>query len=124
MNAIQASTSKSSASPSKQPSFVPSCVSPSSVFYQVLTAPYRPPTHLVICQRRPVDPRHVEACHNCLDRTKRPRSETHVVPQPTELNATASAIQEHQMYTPHGRWAWADGLSIDDKEELIQLECK
>jgi hypothetical protein len=124
MHAAQASTSRLPTSPSKQPSSIPSCISPSSVFYQVLTAPYRRPMPATTYQRSPVDPQHAEVCHRSVDWTRRSLSgETHVDCDSAGTNAAASAILDRQIYTPHGRWAWADGLSVDDTEELMQLDC-
>ena len=95
MNATHASISRLSISPPPQSSSVPSRTSSSSVFYQVLTAPYRPHA-LPVCR---------------------------FGSQSAGINTTASALPERQLYIPHGRWAWAEGLSIDDTEELMQLEC-
>jgi len=120
-NYIQASTSRLPTSPPKQLPSIPSCISPSSVFYQVLTAPCRQ-TLPAVSQRNPVDSRHTEARRNPIDRTRETSSST-IHDQTATTNATTT-VQARQIYTPHGCWAWADGLTVNDTEELMQLECK
>lgn len=39
-------------------------------------------------------------------------------------DATESIFVGRRIFTPHGHWAWADGLSIDDAEDLMPLGCE
>ncbi|KAF7986253.1 hypothetical protein HWV62_38729 [Athelia sp. TMB] len=72
-----------------------SCISPSSAFFQVLTAPYRPLALSTATQSMSV------------------------------AHATAStSSEEHRSYISQGRWAWADGLTIEHSEELLLLACE
>jgi hypothetical protein len=123
MDSMQASTSKFILPPKQ--SFVPPCISRSSAFYQVLTAQYRRHALPVVGPGTPVDPRHTDAYKNSVNLTRRLSApETHVGHQSAGTNATILANREQRIYRPHGRWAWADGLSIDNTEELVRLECK
>lgn len=128
MDAPQASTSRLP-SPPKQSSDIPSCLSPSSAFYQVLTAQYQhqPATSPLVRPRSPGDPWRNETSHDLVDWSTKPtlsnESDTHDG-EPTENDATASIFTGRRIYTPHGPWAWADGLSIEDTEELTPLQCE
>lgn len=117
MDATPASTSRLSTPPKLLP-LIPPSISPSSIFYQVLTAPYQ--AHPVVSPSNHMDP-HAEPS---VDWTgENPSSETRG-DKTVGSNATGSTSQKRQIFTPHGRWAWADGLTVDDTEELMQLECR
>jgi hypothetical protein len=68
-----------------------------------------------------MEPHHAEPS---IDSTRENPSPKTRDDQTVGSNATGSTIQERQIFTPHGRWAWADGLTVDDTEELMQLECR
>ncbi|KIM84627.1 hypothetical protein PILCRDRAFT_818205 [Piloderma croceum F 1598] len=116
MDATQASTSRLSTPPPKQLPPIPSCISPSSIFYQVLTAPYRAQAHPVVSPSNSMDPHHAEPSIEWTGENPSRDDQT------VGSNATGSTFQERHIFTPHGRWAWADGLTVNDTEELMQLE--
>jgi hypothetical protein len=68
-----------------------------------------------------MEPHHAEPS---IDSTRENPSPKMRDDQTVGSNATGSTIRERQIFTPHGRWAWADGLTVDDTEELMQLECR
>ena len=95
------------------PNAIPSCLHPSSAFYQVLTAPYRPsiplPSGNYTTSRRMSNLFHAKS---------------------STSNAEASGSSDRSVsatvtlkYKPHGHWAWADGMRITDTTELMQLHC-
>lgn len=96
MSSTHPSSSKvlSALSQRQSSSKIPSCLSPSSAFYQVLTAPYRQVAPLPVAR-------------------------------PTMVaDATISSGSQRRSYISHGRWAWADGLTIDETEEILALHCE
>jgi hypothetical protein len=68
-----------------------------------------------------MEPHHAEPS---IDSTRENPSPKTRDDQTVGSNATGSTIHERHIFTPHGRWAWADGLPVDDAEELMQLECR
>jgi hypothetical protein len=123
-DAPQASTSRLP-SPPKQSPDIPSCLSPSSAFYQVLTAQYQPAASPLVRPRSLVGPWRNETSHDFVDWSTKPTSSNESDTRDgefTENDATAFIFTGRRIYTPHGPWAWADGLSIDDTEELTPLQ--
>lgn len=91
---------------------IPSCLHPSSAFYQVLVAPYRssvplPSSNLATSRRIPSLP-------NAGPSTSKASGSRSV--SATSPTATLE-------YKPHGHWAWAVGMRITDTKELMQLSC-
>lgn len=122
---VRASTTSLSISPPNPSPSASSCISPSSVFYQVLTAQYQHPAPALVRQRSPVDPQHAETCRRSINWIKRHLSdESHVESNSAGTKVATPSALDRQIYTPHGRWAWADGQPIIDTEELMKLECK
>ena len=87
--------------------------------YQVLTAPYRPAASSLVCQRGFVRPRHLELRHSSIGEGLSPDETDNYDVEHAGDDATASIHTTRRIYSPHGRWAWADGLSIDDSEDLM-----
>lgn len=101
------------------PNTIPSCLYPSSAFYQVLTAPYRPSIPLPSSNfknlRRMSSPPNAKASTSNAEASG---SGDHSA-SATSLIATPTP---HWEYKPHGHWAWAEGMQITDTEELMQLQ--
>lgn len=102
------------------PNTIPSCLYPSSAFYQVLTAPYRasiplPWSSFTTSKRmsRPTNAKASTSNAEASGSSDRSASAASLIAAPTP----------HQEYKPHGRWAWAEGKLIKDTEELMQLPC-
>src|ERR1700692_2398164 len=88
MLAAQASTSELSTTILEQPPFVLSCISQTSVFYRILTAPYRHLVPALILRRNPVDPQHAEKCYQSIDWTRsHPSGETYADLDSDKTNA-------------------------------------
>jgi hypothetical protein len=107
----------------KQPPSVPSCIFPSSVFYQVLIAQYRRHVHPGDLPKKPLDFHRLEMSRNSINWAIRvPQEETNTGSQSGGMNA-AWADWAHHVYTPRERWAWARGHHIKHVEDLMQLKC-
>lgn len=69
-------------------------------------------------------PRHLELRHSSIGEGLSPDETDNYDVEHAGDDATASIHTTRRIYSPHGRWAWADGLSIDDSEDLMPLECE
>ncbi|KAH7924876.1 hypothetical protein BV22DRAFT_1090097 [Leucogyrophana mollusca] len=100
---------------------VPSCIDRGSVFFEVLTAPYRAPAPAPTWTPAPPRPGDREKCAAMVH-----WADTSSFDQ-EELTPATSAREELNpdlmlpIYRPHGRWAWADGLSVDTSKTLLSL---
>jgi hypothetical protein len=97
---------------------VPSCLDPSSAFFRVLTAPYAP---ILPIPSQPVDPVDAERCSAMIDWSRRPNTPESPPDSSDEedqaIKANNAAYHENAervIYRPHGKWAWTDGLPIED----------
>lgn len=125
MDATHASTSRLSSMSSPSPT-IASCLSPSSAFYQVLTAPYRPYTHLRLDQSTSTNSRQARLSIESVDWTRG----SDMFP----LNGDDQTDRDHatnlddndrglRINQPHDRWAWANGLLLERTETLMKLPC-
>ncbi|KAF8446121.1 hypothetical protein L210DRAFT_3501839 [Boletus edulis BED1] len=101
---------------------VPICLDTTSEFFQVLTAPYHPPTEVPPLHRAQPRSDHVKRCRATINWTssvpaEKPSSPSHASassqPPPSQL--------DQPIYKPHGRWAWTHGLPFDDPTQLLSL---
>ncbi|KIJ68244.1 hypothetical protein HYDPIDRAFT_24542 [Hydnomerulius pinastri MD-312] len=104
---------------------IPSCLDRTSVFFQVLTAPYQPPAEIPAWKRpkaRSDDAVKCEAMVHWTEEEKKKTSEPSDVPLESSSSQPESPSDLNKpMYEPHGRWAWTRGFSIDDPKQLLLL---
>lgn len=126
-NAPQASTSRLPVMPPNRPSTsatgLPSCISSTSAFYQVLTAPYRPIALPSVRHINPDAHRRAETYDASVGQATNVTFEARDRRNHNAAHNSAANMQLH-IYKPHGRWAWADGLTIDRTEKLVELPCE
>ena len=91
---------------------IPSCLHPSSAFYQVLVAPYR--SSVPLPSSNFATSRQIPSLPNAGPSTSKASGSRSV-------SATSPAATLE--YKPHGHWAWAVGMRITDTKELMQLSC-
>ncbi|KIK98791.1 hypothetical protein PAXRUDRAFT_133405, partial [Paxillus rubicundulus Ve08.2h10] len=101
-------------------SHVPSCLDRTSVFFQVLTALYRPPPETPPWHRSQPRPDDIARCSAMINWTA-----DHDTRSSDRSTASASSQPNSELdepiYQPHGRWAWTHGLPIDDPTQLLSL---
>ncbi|KAG1757381.1 hypothetical protein EDB19DRAFT_1900909 [Suillus lakei] len=106
---------------------VPSCIDHTSQFFEVLTAPYRPPASLSPWRRTTPRQEDVERCAAMVDWGD--TDEDSADPTPQEGSSTLqrkSSLHEDSakdmpIYVPHGPCAWAAGEDIQQTETLLSL---
>ena len=114
-------------SPSSSSS-IPSCIDHNSAFFRILTAPYNPslilpPNPLPIPTIKSNQP---NPSSSIVDWSRRP-----ITPESPDSsdeedlpNDSASSYYHNlhrAIYKPHGKWAWSEGLAIEDPSILTQL---
>ncbi|KAG1715630.1 hypothetical protein ID866_1512 [Astraeus odoratus] len=99
---------------------IPSCLDRTSVFFQVLTAVYRPPSELPPWPRWSPPREHRDRCKAMVHFAPPPTSAEDVSPDNSPSTSTASAPNQ-LLYRPHGQWEWSTGLPIDNPRSLLSL---
>ncbi|KAF9229499.1 hypothetical protein BS17DRAFT_771541 [Gyrodon lividus] len=103
---------------------IPSCLDRTSVFFQVLTAPYRPPTEIPPWHRSQPRPEDKARCSAMINWTSDHETNEKMSSDPCAASATNSqpaSELDQPIYQPHGRWAWTRGFPIDNPKQLLSL---
>ncbi|KAL4068226.1 hypothetical protein V8B97DRAFT_1918738 [Scleroderma yunnanense] len=99
---------------------IPSSFDRSSIFFQVLTATFKPLTEILPTWPRWKPPQaHRDKCRAMVHFTTPSKEEE----SPSDDVPPTHGISppELLLYKPHGRWEWSAGLPIDDPKPLLSL---
>ncbi|KAG0709055.1 hypothetical protein DFH29DRAFT_890315 [Suillus ampliporus] len=99
---------------------VPSCIDHTSQFFEILTAPYRPPACLTPWRRTTPREEDVKRCAEMVDWGD--TDEDSADPPPQEgFSSRENFAKDVPIYVPHGPWAWAAGEDVQQTETLLSL---
>jgi hypothetical protein len=98
-----------------------------SAFFRVLTAPYVPPLPPRSVESSSIDADEAKCCASIVD-----WSRTLITPDSSDDDEAANTSisspffdnLSHAIYKPHGKWAWTDGLPIENSNVLAYISCE
>lgn len=96
--------------------FHPASLDTASEFFQVLSAPYHLPQETPPLRRTQPPTDHASRCRATIN-----WSSTTPTESTSEPLASSPDSLDEPIYQPHGRWAWTQGLPIDDPKQLLSL---